>query len=208
MQGINKLRQPLHWLNMTSVACAIGPSVNPLQNRATQHVNIVFQCMYQFFEQPNMKGNHAWIELNGKPSTVTTFSTDFSFQNLIFFEIFSSRNHVQIHISHILNPNITKQPPLNPAHQDLSHNTKGTFQFFQNFQLRFNLIFSEEIIQYSRTSTPQVQMPWNQAYAPLLLKSFPKLSKETKNAIWSILVRWISSIQNKTKQNKQTTLLQ
>jgi hypothetical protein len=97
--------------------------------------------------------------LNGKPSTVTTFSTDFSFQNLIFFEIFSSRNHVQIHISHILNPNITKQPPLNPAHQDLSHNTKGTFQFFQNFQLRFNLIFSEEIIQYSRTSTPQVQMP-------------------------------------------------
>jgi hypothetical protein len=42
----------------TSVACAIGPSVNPLQNRETQHVNTVLQCMYQFFEQPNMKGNH------------------------------------------------------------------------------------------------------------------------------------------------------
>jgi hypothetical protein len=30
----------------TSVACAVGPSVNPLQNRETQHVNIVLQCMY------------------------------------------------------------------------------------------------------------------------------------------------------------------
>ncbi len=33
--------------------------VNPLQNRETPHVNIVLQCMYQFFEQPNMKGNRA-----------------------------------------------------------------------------------------------------------------------------------------------------
>jgi hypothetical protein len=46
-------------IKMTSVACAIGSSVNPLQNRGTQHVNIVLQCMYQFFEQPNTKGNHA-----------------------------------------------------------------------------------------------------------------------------------------------------
>jgi hypothetical protein len=44
---------------MTTVACAIGPSVNPLQNKEIQHVNIVLQCMYQFFEQANMKGNHA-----------------------------------------------------------------------------------------------------------------------------------------------------
>jgi hypothetical protein len=34
---------------VTSVACAIGPSVNPLQNRETQHVKIVMQPMYQFF---------------------------------------------------------------------------------------------------------------------------------------------------------------
>jgi len=60
------------------------------------------------------------------------------------------------------------------SHQDLSNNTKGTFQFFQNFQLQFNLILSEEIIQYSRTFAPQVQMSWNQAHAPLLIKSFPK----------------------------------
>jgi hypothetical protein len=46
-------------LMQTSVACAVGPSVNPLQNTETQNVNIVLQCMYRFFEQRNMKGNHA-----------------------------------------------------------------------------------------------------------------------------------------------------
>jgi hypothetical protein len=46
----------------TNVVCAIGPSVNPLQNRETQPVNIILQCMYWIFEQPNMKGNHSWIE--------------------------------------------------------------------------------------------------------------------------------------------------
>jgi hypothetical protein len=59
----------------------------------------------------------------------------------------------------MLIPNLIKEIPLNPAYQDLSNNTKGTFQFLRNSQLRFNLIFSEEIIQYSRTSTPQVQTP-------------------------------------------------
>ncbi len=81
-----------HMLNCffisTSVACGISPSVYPLQNSETQHVNIGLQCMYPFFEQPNMKGSHAWIELNGTPSSVTTFSTDFSFQNLIFWNLF------------------------------------------------------------------------------------------------------------------------
>jgi hypothetical protein len=72
------------------------------------------------------------------------------------------------------------QIPSNPAHQYLSNNTKGTFQFLQDFQVRFNLIFSEEIIQYSRTFAPQVQTSWNQAHAPLLLR---ELSKDTKNTI-------------------------
>jgi hypothetical protein len=42
---------------------------------------------------------------------VTTSSTDFSFQNLVFLEfiwIFNNNNHLKINISHILNPNITK----------------------------------------------------------------------------------------------------
>jgi len=33
----------------------VGPSVNPLQNRETQHVNIVLQCMYWFFEHEKWK---------------------------------------------------------------------------------------------------------------------------------------------------------
>jgi len=68
---------------------------------------------------------------------------------------------------------------LKSSHQDLSKNTKGTFQFLQNFQLQFNLIFSEEIIQYSRTFAPQVQMSWNQAHAPLI----ERLSKDPKDTI-------------------------
>ncbi len=57
---------------------------------------------------------------------------------------------------------------------DLPNNTKGTFWFLKKFQLQFNLIFSEEIIQYSRTFAPEVQISWNQAHAPLLIESFPK----------------------------------
>ncbi len=68
----------------TSVACALGPIVNPLQNRETQHVNIVLQFRYS--------NSQIWkeimLELDGKPSSVTTFSTDFSFQNLVFGNLF------------------------------------------------------------------------------------------------------------------------
>jgi hypothetical protein len=44
------------------------------------------------------------------------------------------------------------------------------------------LVFSEEIIQYSRTFAPQVQTSWNQADAPLLLKSFPKRPRTQSEA--------------------------
>ncbi len=71
----------------TSVAYVVGLSVNPLQSKETQHVNIVFQFMYWFFEQQNMKGDRAQ-EQNGNLSSVTTFSTDFSFQNLVFCNLF------------------------------------------------------------------------------------------------------------------------
>ncbi len=69
------------------MACDIGPSVNPLQNREIQHVNIVLQCMYPFFEQPKI-WKEIMLELNAKPSSVTTSSTDFSFQNLVFWNLF------------------------------------------------------------------------------------------------------------------------
>jgi hypothetical protein len=84
------------------------------------------------------------------------------------------RNHLKINISHILNTNLTKKIPLNPAHQVLSNNIKGKFQLLRNFQLRFNLVFNEKIIQYSRAFAGQVQMSWNPTHTPLLIKSFPK----------------------------------
>jgi hypothetical protein len=48
--------------------------------------------------------------------------------------------------------------------------------------IQFNLIFSEEIIQYSRTFAPQVQTPRNQAHAPLLVESFPKTPRTQSEA--------------------------
>jgi hypothetical protein len=66
-------------------------------------------------------------------------STEFSFQNSGFFGIHLNsqmqKSLQKINISHILNPNLNKEIPLNRAHQDLSYNnTKGTFQFLRNFQ--------------------------------------------------------------------------
>jgi hypothetical protein len=81
------------------------------------------------------------------------------------------------------------------SHQDLSNNTRGTFQILQSFQLWFNLIFSAEIIQYSRTFAPQVQTSWNQAHAPLLIKSFSKTPR-----IWSESSQLSGSHSYKTKQ--------
>jgi hypothetical protein len=109
--------------------------------------------------------------------------------------------------------------PLNPAQQDLfNNNTKGTFQFLQNFQLQFNWIFSEEIIQYSRTfctTSPNIHGT-KQAHATLVVKSFPKTpwtrseasqfggshNYKTRNKI-----KQNKTIQYKTKQNKTNYLL-
>jgi hypothetical protein len=66
---------------------------------------------------------------------------------------------------------------------------------FEIFQLRFNLIFNEEIIQYSRTFAPQVQMSWNQAHAPFLVKSFPKHQEHDLKHLG--LVDLITTKQNK-----------
>ncbi len=76
--------------------------------------------------------------------------------------------------------------------------TKGTFQFLRNLQLQLNLIFSEEIIQYSWTSTVQVQMPWNQADAPVLLKSFRKRPR-----MWSEASRFNASHNYKEKKRNK-----
>jgi hypothetical protein len=66
----------------TSMACAIGPIVNPLQNGETQHENIVLQCMHWSFEQSNMKGNHAWIEFLVGTYLSSSPTHHFSFQQI------------------------------------------------------------------------------------------------------------------------------
>ncbi len=125
--------------------------------------------------------------------SVTTFSTDFSFQNLVFgiylnFQWQKSLKKQYLPHSESKSYQINS---INPAHRGPSKNTKGTFQFLQNFQLQFNLIFSEEIIQYSRTFALQVQKSWNQAHAPILLRAFQRHQEhDLKHP--GILVQWIS----------------
>ncbi len=81
-----------------------------IQNRETQHVNIVLQCVYWFFWTAKYE-RKSCFELNDKPSNVTMLSTDFSFQTVVFWNLFEfSRAEIilKINISHILNPNLTK----------------------------------------------------------------------------------------------------
>jgi hypothetical protein len=65
--------------------CAIGPSVTHYKIGKFNMWNIVLQCI-DFLNSQIWKEN--MLELNGKPSSVTTFSTDFSFQNLVFQNLF------------------------------------------------------------------------------------------------------------------------
>ncbi len=76
-------------------------------------------------------------------------------------------------------------------HQRAHTNSSETFSY------NFNLIFSGEIIQYSRSFAPQVQTPQNQAHAPLVIESFPKTPR-----IRSEASQFGGSHNYKTKQNK------
>jgi hypothetical protein len=71
-----------------SVACAIGPSVSLIHNREIQHVNIVmfYNVRIDFLNSQIWK--EIMLELNGKPSSVTMYSIDLSFQNLVFWNLF------------------------------------------------------------------------------------------------------------------------
>ncbi len=64
----------------------------------------------------------------------------------------------------------------------------------KKFQLRFNLIFNEKIIQYSRTFAPQVQTTWNQAHARAFQRHQEHDLKHPR------LVDLITTKQNKAKQ--------
>jgi hypothetical protein len=107
-------------------------------------------------------------------------------------------------ISHILNPNLTTNKfHYNLVHQDPSNNTKCTFQFLRNFQVWFNLILSEKIIQYSRTfevASPNAMKP-----SPCTLPPSRAFQRHQEHDLkHPSLVDLITTKQKKKKKNKQT----
>jgi hypothetical protein len=161
--------------------------VNPLQNRETSHVNIVLQCMYPFFEQPNMKYDRIeWYASKCYHVLNWFFLPKPEFWEFIW--IFSGRNHLKINISHILNPksyqiNSIKSYSSRSFQQDQRHipippKFSATILFY--FQWKVHSIFKNFC-----TASPNVMKP-SPCTPPC-----QELSKETKNMIWSIWVRWI-----------------
>jgi hypothetical protein len=114
---------------------------------------------------------------------VTTSSTDFSFQNLVFWNLFEFSAKNKSLKNQYLPHSKSKSYQINSIKSCSSRSFEQHqrhIPFVRIFQLGFNLIYTEEIIQYSRTSIPQVQTP----YAPLLLESFPKRSRTPSEASW------------------------
>ncbi len=120
--------------------------------------------------------------------------------NLVFWNLFQflvAEITLKLNISHTLNPNLIKYIPLNPAHHDRSNNTKDKFQFLQNFQLQFNLVFREEIIKYSRTFDRDSKHHGTKPMHPSLSRAFQR--HQEQNLKHPSLVDPITTKQNKTK---------
>ncbi len=73
-------------LTYTSVACAVCSKVNPLQNRKLNMWTLFCNVCIDFLKSQTWK--EIMLELNGKSWSVNTFSTDVSFQNLVFKNLF------------------------------------------------------------------------------------------------------------------------
>ncbi len=106
-----------------------------------------------------------WVELtliSGNTSvacaagpSATTSSTDFSFQNLVFLIIYLNFQRKKSLQNHYLPHSESKSYQRSSIKSRSSRSSpKAHSHFLRNFQLLFNLVFSEKIIQYSRTSTP------------------------------------------------------
>jgi hypothetical protein len=109
------------------------------------------------FEQPNMKWNNAWIEWQAFKC----------YHHVLNWFFLPKPGFFGIYL------NFQRQKPLKnqyfPYCDSKSYQTNSIKScFVQNFQLQFNLIFSQEIVQYSRTFQPQFQTSWNQAHARTL----------------------------------------
>jgi hypothetical protein len=121
--------------------------------------------------------------------SVTMSSTDFSFQNRVFFVIiwiWIGRNHfLNQYLSHSAS-NLTKYKSCSSSsfQQHQSHipiPPKISAIILFNFQWRNHSLFKNFC-----TTSPNIMEP------SLCTPPPPELSKETKNRIWSILVGWIS----------------
>ncbi len=82
---------------ITIVACVVGPSVNPLQIKETQHVNIVLQCMYWIFwttkyERKSCLNWMVSLKVLPRSQLIFPFKTWFFWE---FIWTFSSRNHLK-----------------------------------------------------------------------------------------------------------------
>jgi len=111
-------------------------------------------------------------------------SPDCSFQNVVFwnlFEIFSGRNHFKINISPHSESKSYQVNSIKSCSSRSFQQHQRNIPILLKFSatIWFNLIFSEEIIQHSRTFALQVPTAWNQAHAPLLIESFPNDIKNT-----------------------------
>jgi hypothetical protein len=104
--------------------------------------------------------------------SVTTSSTWFFIQKHGFWNLFAfvvAKITLKSIISHIYSES--------KSYQTNSFKSWSSRSFQQHQRAHFNnssQIFSEEIIQYSTTFALQVHTPWNQAHAPLIIKSFAK----------------------------------
>jgi hypothetical protein len=126
--------------------------------------------------------------------------TDFSIQNLGFWNFQQQKSLKNQYLPH--------SEPKSFQINSIKSCSLRSFQQNQRHvpipQLRFNLIFSEKSIQYSRRSFAlEVQMPWNQADATLLLEGFPKRPRTRSEA--SQFSGSHKYKQNKINQNKAKT---
>ncbi len=128
---------------------------------------------------PKAHPNFLVLELNGRPSRVVRSPLIFPSKTWFFAIYLNFQWQKSLKIQYLPHPKSKSEERnfIKSSHQDLSNNTKGTSQLLWNFLSWFNWIFSEKFIQYSRTSTPQIETIWNQANAPLLVKSLPKTSR-------------------------------
>jgi hypothetical protein len=110
------------------------------------------------------------LQLKGKPSSVTTFSTDFSFQNLVFGNLFEF-SAAEITQNQYLPHSESKSYQINSIK---SCSSKSSQQHQRHIPIP---------PKYSATKKSfNIHMPWNQAHVPLLIKSFPKTPRTQSEA--------------------------